>query len=57
MRKYKLVNLLEKKSFSKRKELEEAENILNQYASEGWILQEMSNLYESDLIAVMYKEY
>lgn len=55
MKEYKLVNLLEKKYLTRKKDLEEAEKVLNHYASKGWILQQMSDL-GPDLIAVMYKE-
>lgn len=58
MKEYKLINLNKKVKLSREKDLEQSEAVLNQYASEGWLLQQIisPNDLSGALIAVMYKE-
>ncbi|MCQ2442035.1 MAG: DUF4177 domain-containing protein [Oscillospiraceae bacterium] len=58
MKEYKLVYLNPKLHLSQKADLSEAEDTLNKYAKEGWILQQItppSNAMGT-LVAVMYKE-
>ncbi len=58
MKTYKFVYLNPTVRFSKKKDYQEAEDNLNKYVADGWILEQIvtpSNL-EGTMIAVMYKE-
>lgn len=58
MREYKLVYLNKGLKFSREKDLDQAEEIINQYVSEGWTLQQIATPGDNAgaLIGVFYKE-
>ena len=57
MKEYRLVHLNSGVHMSMQKDLFEAEDLLNQYISDGWNLQEMVVMNStSALVAVMYRE-
>ncbi len=58
MKEYKLVYLNKGLSISREKDLEKAENLVNQYVSEGWTLQQVAAPADGmgALIGVFYKE-
>ncbi len=59
MREYKLVSLNPKMQLSKAKELEQTENIINEYASDGWILQQIitpADVVTAPILGLFYKE-
>lgn len=58
MKNYKLVYLNENIRLSRKKDLADAESVLNQYSADGWILQQIVSPADlgGALIAVMYKE-
>ncbi len=58
MKNYKLVYLNENIRLSRKKDLADAEAVLNQYSTDGWVLQQIvsPNDLGGALIAVMYKE-
>ena len=58
MKEYKLVYLNKKANFSREKDLEQAEGVLNKYISDGWILQQVVSPSDGlgALIAVLYRE-
>lgn len=58
MKEYKLVYLNPKLKLTTKSDLQQAEEVLNEYAKEGWVLQQIvapSSLTGS-LVAVMYRE-
>lgn len=58
MKEYKLVCLNEKLKLSRKKDLAQAENTLNRYIADGWVLEQVVaqvDLFAS-LVAVLYKE-
>lgn len=58
MKNYKLINLNDNLHLSRKKDLADAETVLNQYSADGWVLQQIvsPNDLGGALIAVMYKE-
>lgn len=58
MREYKLVTLNDKLHLTRAKDVQQAQDALNKYAAEGWILQQI--VAPSDLsgamVAILYKE-
>ena len=57
MKEYRLVYLNSGVHMSMQKDLFEAEDLLNQYISDGWTLQEMVVMNStSALVAVMYRD-
>lgn len=58
MREYKFVNLNPNLHLSRKRDLEESAETLNQYIKEGWILQQVvsPNDVGGALVAVMYKD-
>ena len=58
MKEYKLVYLNKGIKFSRGKDLAQAEEIINQYVSEGWTLQEVATPDDGmgALVGVFYKE-
>ena len=58
MKEYKFVYLNKGLSFSREKDLEKAEEIVNQYIGQGWILQQIATPADGAgaLIGVFYKE-
>ena len=58
MKEYKLVYLNKGLKFSREKDLEQAEEIINQYVQEGWTLQEIATPDDGmgALVGVFYKE-
>lgn len=58
MREYKMVYLNKGARLSREKDLEVAETTLNQYISEGWILQQIVSPADGigALVAVVYRE-
>ncbi len=58
MREYKLVYLNKGIKFSREKDLAQAEEIINQYVSEGWTLQQIATPGDDmgALVGVFYKE-
>jgi|LSQX01.2.fsa_nt_gb hypothetical protein len=59
MREYKLVSLNPKMQLSKAKELEQTEKIINEYASDGWILQQIitpADVVTAPILGLFYKE-
>jgi len=58
MKEYKLVYLNKGIKFSREKDLAQAEEIINQYVSEGWTLQEVATPDDGmgALVGVFYKE-
>ncbi len=57
MKEYKLVQLNKETKFSRDKDLQQAESVLNQYIADGWSLQQIvsPNDLGGALIAVIYK--
>ena len=58
MKEYKLVYLNKGLKFSREKDLKQAEEIINQYVSEGWVLQQIATPGDDmgALVGVFYKE-
>ena len=58
MKEYKLVNLNKGLKLSREKDLEQAQNIINEYLSDGWELQQIVSPSDGmgALIGVFYKE-
>ena len=58
MKDYKLVNLNDNLHLSRKKDLADAEAVLNTYSADGWVLQQIVSPDDlgGALIAVMYKE-
>ena len=58
MKEYKLVYLNKGIKFSREKDLAQAEEIINQYVSQGWVLQEIATPDDGmgAMIGVFYKE-
>ena len=58
MKEYKLVYLNKGFKISREKDLEQAEEIINQYVSEGWTLQQVESPADGvgALIGIFYKE-
>ena len=58
MKEYKLVYLNKGIKFSREKDLTQAEEIINQYVSEGWTLQEVATPDDGAgaMVGVFYKE-
>jgi hypothetical protein len=58
MKEYKLVYLNKGIKFSREKDLAQAEEIINQYVSEGWTLQEVATPDDGmgAMVGVFYKE-
>ena len=58
MKEYKLVYLNKGIKFSREKDLAQAEEIINQYVSEGWTLQQIATPDDGmgALVGVFYKE-
>ena len=58
MKEYKLVYLNKGIKFSREKDLAQAEEIINQYVSEGWTLQEIATPDDGvgAIVGVFYKE-
>ncbi|MBR2046154.1 MAG: hypothetical protein IJ958_08490 [Agathobacter sp.] len=58
MKEYKLVVLNEEIHLSRKKDIKDAENVLNQYVRDGWILQQIVPYQDLSgaLVAVMYKD-
>ena len=58
MKEYKLVYLNKGIKFSREKDLMQAEEIINQYVSEGWTLQQIATPGDSvgAMIGVFYRE-
>ncbi len=58
MKEYKLVYLNKGLKFSREKDLEQAEELINQYVSEGWTLQQVATPSDGmgALIGVFFKE-
>ena len=58
MKEYKLVFLNKGIKFSREKDIEQAETIINQYVSEGWTLQQITTPGDNAgaMIGVFYKE-
>ena len=58
MKEYKLVFLNKGFKFSRDKDLAQAEEIINQYVSQGWVLQQVATPGDDAgaLVGVFYKE-
>ncbi len=58
MKEYKLVYLNKGIKFSREKDLAQAEEIINQYVSQGWVLQEIATPDDGmgAMVGVFYKE-
>ena len=58
MKEYKLVNLNKALKMSREKDLEQAQNIINEYLADGWELQQIVSPSDATgtLIGVFYKE-
>ena len=58
MKEYKLVYLNKGVKFSREKDIAEAEETINEYASQGWILQQVvsPNDLGGAMIGIFYKE-
>ena len=58
MKEYKLVYLNKGIKFSREKDLAQAEEVINQYVSEGWTLQEVATPDDGAgaMVGVFYKE-
>lgn len=58
MKEYKMVYLNPKMKLTTKSDLEQAEKTLNEYAKEGWILQQVvaPSTLAGTLVAVMYKD-
>ncbi|MBQ8627630.1 MAG: DUF4177 domain-containing protein [Agathobacter sp.] len=58
MKEYKLVILNEEVHLSRKKDIADAEKVLNQYVSEGWELQQIvvASDLGGEMIAVLYKD-
>ena len=59
MKEYKLVYLNKGIKFSREKDLAQAEEIINQYVSQGWVLQEIATPDDGmgAMVGVFYKAY
>ena len=59
MKEYKLVLLNEDMHLSRKKDIADAENLLNQYTRQGWELQQIITPDDSvgSLIGVFYREF
>lgn len=51
MKEYKMVYLNEGLNFSRKKDIQQAEDLLNKYVSEGWTLQQIVS--PSDMVGAM----
>ncbi|MBQ8518598.1 MAG: hypothetical protein IJ455_03195 [Agathobacter sp.] len=56
MKEYKLVTLNEEMRLSLAKDIQDAEETLNEYIQNGWELQQITPYHSGYLVAVMYKE-
>ena len=58
MKVYKLIHLNKKMKLTFNQDLEQAQDIINKYVKEGWILQQIvsSNIFVNQLVGVFYKE-
>ena len=58
MKEYKLVYLNKGLNLSREKDIEQAEEIINRYASEGWTLQEIATPDDGigAMVGVFYKD-
>ena len=58
MKEYKLVYLNKGLKFSREKDIKQAEDLINQYVSEGWTLQQIATPGDDmgAMIGVFYKE-
>ena len=58
MKEYKLVYLNKGLKFSRDKDIQQAEDLINQYVSEGWTLQQIATPGDDmgAMIGVFYKE-
>lgn len=58
MKEYKLVVLNEEVHLSRKKDIKDAEKVLNEYVREGWNLQQIVPYQDLSgaLVAVMYKD-
>ncbi len=58
MKEYKLVYLNKGFSASREKDLEKAENVINEYVQDGWTLQEVATPADGvgAMVGVFYKE-
>ena len=58
MKEYKLVYLNKGIKFSREKDLAQAEEMINQYVSQGWVLQEIATPDDGigAMVGVFYKE-
>lgn len=56
MKEYKLVYLNEKWTLSVNKDLQQAQDIINQYAAEGWELQQITQLNSAILVGIFFRE-
>lgn len=58
MKEYKLVYLNPKIKLTTKADLQQAEDVLNEYAKQGWILQQITapSTLSGTLVAVMYKD-
>ena len=58
MKEYKLVYLNKGLKFSREKDLQQAEEIINEYVSQGWILQQVATPGDGAgaMIGVFYRE-
>lgn len=58
MKEYKLVYLNKRLKFSREEDIKQAENVINEYVSEGWELQQIVSPSDivGSLVGVFYKE-
>lgn len=56
MKEYKLVYLNEKIQWSVQKDLQQAQDVINQYAAEGWELQQVTQLNNVMLVGIFFRE-
>lgn len=56
MKEYKLVYLNEKMQWSVKKDLQEAQDLINQSAAEGWELQQITPFNGGMLVGVFFRE-
>lgn len=56
MKEYKLVYLNEKIQWSAKKDLQQAQDVINQYAAEGWELQQVTQLNNVMLVGIFFRE-
>ncbi|MBE5758847.1 MAG: DUF4177 domain-containing protein [Clostridiales bacterium] len=58
MKEYKLVYLNKGFKFSREKDLEQAESLINSYVAEGWVLQQIVSPSDDvgAMVGVFYKE-